>query len=124
MTIRPKVAWVLSDSANRVYFRPGCVVDLTSSLRDQTVDECETGCAELHFPSRCFTLKVEMISTDSVGMTRYTDETFSTPISAASDSNGSNGIGMNNRGNFCSIRAFLDQVLARDSLGHLTLSAH
>ena len=34
--------------------------------------------------------------------------TFEVPVSDAQDNNGSNGIGMNNGGQFCSIRGFLD----------------
>ncbi len=81
--VRPEVSWVLSDASNRVYFRPACVVDLAAGhLRDQNVRECEEG---------------------------FSDVTFETPVSAFVDSNGSNGIGMNNNGQFCSIRAYLDQ---------------
>jgi hypothetical protein len=80
--VRPDVAWVLSDATNRVFFRPACVVDFTSGhLRDANVAECEHG---------------------------FVDSTFEAPISSAVDSNGSDGIGMNNNGQFCSIRAYLD----------------
>jgi hypothetical protein len=79
------VAWVLADASNRVFFRPACVVDLVGNgLRDQNIRECEEG---------------------------FTDETFESPISAWSDNNGSKGIGMNNSGNYCSIRAYIDQTM-------------
>eukprot|EP01046_Picozoa_sp_COSAG06_P006713 COSAG06_NODE_319_length_17585_cov_7.462466_4_plen_1588_part_00 len=82
---RPEVAWVLADASNRVFFRPACVVDLVGNgLRDQNIRECEEG---------------------------FTDETFESPISAWSDNNGSKGIGMNNSGNYCSIRAYIDQTM-------------
>ena len=84
-TVRPGVAWVLSDAQNRVFFRPACVVDFeANALRDQNIEECEAG---------------------------FTDATFESPVSDHSDNNGSQGIGMNNSGNFCSIRAYLDQTM-------------
>jgi hypothetical protein len=83
-TVRPTVAWVLSDATNRVYFRPACVVDFENAhLRHQTIRECEFG---------------------------FTNATFGTQTSSASDSNGSDGIGMNNGGQFCSIRAYVDRT--------------
>ena len=82
---------MLSDASNRVYFRPACVVDLSGNhLLDQNIRECEEG---------------------------FSDETFETPISSFVDSNLSDGIGMNNNGQFCSIRAYLaDEPVAHSEM--------
>merc|ERR1711871_64349 len=82
-TVRPTVAWVLSDATNRGYFRPACVVDFENThLRNQNVRECEYG---------------------------FTNATFGTRTSRAVDSNGSDGIGMNNNGRFAVFeRAYIE----------------
>ncbi len=78
--IRPTVAWVLTDDYNRVYFRSGCVVDWENSLLNKPIGPCNQG---------------------------FTSRDFSTPVSPVVTSNGSMGIGQNNHGSHCSIRAFM-----------------
>ena len=81
--IRPTTAWLLPDTTNRVYFRPACVVDFANTLRDEKeLAECNQG---------------------------FGDITFEDPISNALPDNASRGIGMNNGGAFCSIRAYLSE---------------
>jgi hypothetical protein len=79
-TLRPSVAWVLTDDFNRVYFRPGCIVDWANSLFNKPIGACSQG---------------------------FTSPTFSTPVSPVTHINGSMGIGQNNSGAYCSIRAFM-----------------
>jgi hypothetical protein len=78
--IQPTVAWVLTDDSNRVYFRPTCVVDWENSLHNKPLGSCSQG---------------------------FNSLAFSTPISPATSTNGSMGIGQNNYGRYCSIRAFM-----------------
>ncbi|KFE64398.1 hypothetical protein DB31_2192 [Hyalangium minutum] len=78
--LRPTVAWVLTDDTNRVYFRPSCVVDWENSLHNKPIGPCSQG---------------------------FTSRSFSTPVSPVTTANGSMGIGQNNAGQYCSIRAFM-----------------
>jgi hypothetical protein len=78
--LRPRVAWVLTDGSNRVYYRPDCVVDWENNLFDAPIASCNQGFTASDFTSRI---------SDVVGY------------------NGSRGIGQNNYGKFCSIRAFM-----------------
>lgn len=78
--IRPTVAWVLTDDYNRVYFKPSCVVAWENSLLNQPLGACSQG---------------------------FTSSSFATTVSAVTTLNGSMGIGQNNYGGYCSIRAFM-----------------
>ncbi|WP_083680957.1 discoidin domain-containing protein [Archangium sp. Cb G35] len=78
--LRPTVAWVLTDQFNRVYFRPTCVVDWENSLFNKPIGSCNQG---------------------------FSSPSFSTPVSPVTPVNGSMGIGQNNYGRYCSIRAFM-----------------
>ncbi len=78
--IRPTVAWVLTDDYNRVYFKPSCVVDWENSLYNQPLGACNQG---------------------------FTSSAFATTVSSVTTINGSMGIGQNNYGGYCSIRAFM-----------------
>jgi len=81
-TIRPTVAWLLTDNSNRVYYQSDCIVDWENNMWDQAVGSCNQGFNALGFAS---------------------------PISPVRNPNGSRGIGQNNYGNFCSIRAFTSE---------------
>ena len=78
--IRPTVAWVLTDDYNRVYFRPTCVVDWENDLLNQPIGACNQG---------------------------FTSSAFATTVSSVTTLDGSMGIGQNNFGGYCSIRAFM-----------------
>ncbi|MDC0711284.1 fibrinogen-like YCDxxxxGGGW domain-containing protein [Stigmatella sp. ncwal1] len=78
--LRPTTAWVLTDDSNRVYFQPTCMVEWETSLLNKPIGPCNQG---------------------------FTSLGFSTPVSSVVTANGSMGIGQNNSGQYCSIRAFL-----------------
>jgi hypothetical protein len=81
-TLRPTVAWVLTDDSNRVYYRPDCVVNWENSLDNASIGSCNQG---------------------------FTASDFATRTSDVKTYNGSRGIGQNNNGGFCSIRALMHE---------------
>jgi len=78
-TITPTVGWKLNDAANIVYFEPACVVD--------------------------WSVNYGLIMTQSPCTTGYTDSTFTKLFNAAWEFCSARGIGINNGGQPCSMRA-------------------
>jgi len=79
-TITPTVAWKLTDSVYDVYFKPTCVVDWTQSYASSTAaNACTLG---------------------------YTSTAFTTIVNGGWFQMAGRGIGINNSGNNCSIRAY------------------
>jgi hypothetical protein len=79
MAIQPKVAWRLTDASNAVYFKPTCVIDWTHDYINQQPSDCTTG---------------------------YTTTAFTTAVNGGWKNVATRGIGINDVGAFCSIRAF------------------
>lgn len=77
--IQPVVAWKLTDNLNRVFFRPACTVDWSKNYLGQSATPCTVG---------------------------YTTEAFATPYNGGFINVATRGIGINNSGQFCSIRAY------------------
>jgi hypothetical protein len=78
-TITPTVAWKLTDATHTVYFKPSCVVD--------------------------WSVNYSSIMTQNVCTTGYTDLTFTTLTNGAWEYCSARGIGVNNSGQNCSMRA-------------------
>lgn len=82
-SIRPTRGWKLTDNTTTVYFRPACVVDWTINYIDNaSPTDCTAG---------------------------YASANFAAPINAKWVSCSARGIGINNNGNFCSIRMYEGQ---------------
>lgn len=80
-TVRPTTAWLMTDESNDVYIQPDCIVDYGVNYRDQPQHTCTTG---------------------------FSDIAFTMQKNPAFENTGVWGIGINNLGQDCSIRAYSD----------------
>ena len=80
-SIQPSVAWKLTDPTNAVYFKPDCVVDWT--INYNSLNPMPTACT-----------------------TGYTSSAFTSVQNGGWQRVSARGIGINNYGEFCSIRMF------------------
>lgn len=97
-SVRPSVAWKLTDATNSVYFRPACVVDWT--INYDTANPMPTVCT-----------------------TGYTDTTFANIENGGWVRVSARGIGINDYGASCSIRMYESHMTTTGTIEGTSLPA-
>ena len=77
--VTPPTAWKLTDATNSVYFKPTCSVNWTVKWEGQPQSDCTTG---------------------------YKTAAFAATTNTLWENTATYGIGINNSGSFCSMRAY------------------